>query len=89
MTHADDLLSPRDAGRRLGLTTSGIIRLALVGALPEVRDSAGRRLFLAKDVERVARERELRRGARVGERHRSDVPALTRHAVEGADRIEK
>lgn len=74
MTHGQKLLSPRVAGRRLGLTTSGIIRLALVGALPEVRDSAGRRLFRSEDVERVARERESKRQtrARVSERRPTD-----------------
>lgn len=50
-------LSPRDAGRRLGLTTSSVIRLAQLGRLPELRDSAGRRFFRASAVERVARQR--------------------------------
>ena len=51
------LLSPKDAGRLLGLSTSGVIRLALLGRLPELRDSSGRRLFHKEDVERVAADR--------------------------------
>ena len=55
-----NLLCPRDAGRVLGLTTSGVIKLARAGKLPELRDSAGRRLFRIEDVERVRRERAAR-----------------------------
>ena len=63
----DDLLSPRDAGKLLSLTSSGTARLAQTGRLPEVRDSAGRRLFRRADVERVAEQRRAakqERGAR-------------------------
>ena len=66
------LLSPRDAGRRLGLTTSGVVRLALVGTLPELRDSSGRRLFEEEAVERVRRAREAARARR----HRGQPPVL-------------
>ncbi len=55
----NELLSPRDAGHRLGVTTSRVIQLARSGRLPEIRDSAGRRLFLREDVEQLVREREL------------------------------
>ena len=58
---AGELLCPRDAGRILDLTTSGVIRLARTGDLPELRDSGGRRLFRRVDVERLAeRRREVR-----------------------------
>lgn len=58
---ASDLMSPRDAGRLLGVTTSRVVQLALAGQLPELRDSAGRRLFLRGDVEVLARQRRARR----------------------------
>lgn len=44
------LLSPRDAGHELGLTTSGVIALARSGKLPELRDTSGRRFFDSTDV---------------------------------------
>lgn len=59
--HELDLLSPRDCGRMLGLTTSGVIKLARAGTLRGLRDSAGRRFFMRSDVERVAQERAQRR----------------------------
>ena len=57
------LLTPRDAGRRLGITSSAVARLAREGRLPEIRDSGNRRLFRAKDVESLARRREHKRAA--------------------------
>jgi hypothetical protein len=51
------LLAPRDAGRRLGVTTGRVIQLAREGKLPELRDSAGRRFFRVEDVERLAQQR--------------------------------
>ena len=55
------LLAPRDVGRRLKLSTSRVIQLDREGALPALRDSSGRRIYLAETVERFAREREERR----------------------------
>jgi len=55
------LLAPCDAARRLGITTSGVIKLARRGVLREQRDSRGRRFFVAEDVEQLARDREQRR----------------------------
>ena len=52
-----ELLSSRDAGRILGLTPSGVRRLADVGDLEAVRDSTGRRLFARATVDAVARTR--------------------------------
>jgi predicted site-specific integrase-resolvase len=57
----DTRLAPRDAGKRLGITTSAIIALALRGRTPEIRDSAGRRTFRASDIDR---EVERRRAAK-------------------------
>lgn len=59
------LLTPRDAGRLLNLTTSRVIQLAREGQLPEIRDSGGRRTFRREDVERLAKEREARRSGAV------------------------
>jgi DNA-binding transcriptional MerR regulator len=52
------LLAPRDAARRLNLSTSRVIQLDREGALRALRDSAGRRLYDADVVERFALERE-------------------------------
>lgn len=51
-------LSPRDAGRVLGISTSRVQQLGIEGKLHEYRDSAGRRMFAAEDVERLRVERE-------------------------------
>lgn len=59
------LLAPRDAGRRLGVTTSAIAALCRRGKLAEVRDSAGRRLLLEEDVEALRTEREARAAKRL------------------------
>ncbi|MDR7392779.1 MAG: MerR family transcriptional regulator [Armatimonadota bacterium] len=58
------LLAPRDAGRLLGVTTARVQQLAREGKLPELRDSAGRRLFRLEDVETLRRERARKRGRR-------------------------
>lgn len=58
------LLAPRDAGRLLGVTTARVQQLAREGRLPELRDSAGRRLFRLEDVETLRRERARKRSRR-------------------------
>jgi excisionase family DNA binding protein len=58
------LLSPRDAGKKLGVTTGRVIQLAKNGELPEIRDSAGRRLFREEDVLALVRQREAARRAK-------------------------
>ncbi len=60
-TASPELLCPRDAGRILQLTTSGVIRLERIGQLPAMRDSAGRRLFRRDDVVRVAEHRRIKK----------------------------
>lgn len=57
------LLAPRDAAKRLKLSTSRVQQLDREGLLPALRDSAGRRLYNADDVERFAIEREQKRAA--------------------------
>jgi DNA-binding transcriptional MerR regulator len=57
------LLAPRDAGRRLRLTTSRLAQLDREGIFRAIRDSAGRRLYTAESVERFALEREKRRAS--------------------------
>jgi hypothetical protein len=52
------LLAPRDVGRRLQLSTRRVIHLDREGRLHALRDSAGRRFYLADGVERFAAERE-------------------------------
>ncbi len=54
------LLAPRDVGRRLNLSVSRVIQLDREGALPAMRDSAGRRFYDADEVERFAVARESR-----------------------------
>ena len=51
------LLAPRDAARRLNLSTSRLMQLDREGKLPALRDSAGRRLYDPDTVEQFARAR--------------------------------
>lgn len=64
MDEMDSVLSARDAGHLLGLTPSGVRRLAEAGQLRGFRDSTGRRLFLKRHVEEVARQRCARQRTR-------------------------
>lgn len=52
------LLAPRDAARRLNLSTSRLMQLDREGKLPALRDSSNRRLYDPETVEQFARERE-------------------------------
>jgi excisionase family DNA binding protein len=52
------LLTPKDAGALLGLSTGRIQQLDREGRLRAIRDSAGRRLFREGDVLRFKAERE-------------------------------
>jgi hypothetical protein len=58
------LLAPRDAGRLLGITSAGVIRLCERGQLPAIRDSANRRLFRRADVVRLVGVRDAKRRSR-------------------------
>jgi len=68
------LLSPRDAGRLLGLTSWRVQQLDREGRLRAIRDSAGRRLFREADVLRHKAERERAKRAAVGA---SEIPLVT------------
>ena len=54
------MLAPQSVARRLRLSTSRVTQLDREGVLPAMRDSAGRRFWDAKVVERFALERERR-----------------------------
>jgi DNA-binding transcriptional MerR regulator len=56
-----NLLAPRDAAKRLKLSTSRIQQLDREGVLPALRDSAGRRLYEVETVELFAQQREQKR----------------------------
>lgn len=62
------LLAPRDAGRRLKLSTSRLAQLDREGILRAMRDSAGRRLYDADVVERFAVARKARLAAQAAAR---------------------
>ena len=53
----EELLGSSETARRLRLHEATVRRWAEEGKLPCVRDSAGRRIFFAKDIDKVARER--------------------------------
>ncbi len=54
-----EYMTSGEAARALGLTIQHVHNLAVQGHLPvAIRTSAGMRLFLASDVERLAKERE-------------------------------
>ena len=57
------LLAPRDAARRLDLSTSRIAQLHREGRLPAIVDSSGNRLFTVEAIEELARDRAARRAA--------------------------
>ncbi len=54
------ILAPRDVAKRLNLSTSRVVQLDREGALPAMRDSAGRRFYDPDLVERFAQQREGR-----------------------------
>lgn len=61
------LLSPRDAGRLLGVTTERVQQFDREGRLRALRDSAGRRLFREADVLRFKATRERQARERAGD----------------------
>ena len=50
----DDLLTPSDAARVLGLSADSVRVLSDNGRLPSMRTVSGRRLFRRSDVDRLA-----------------------------------
>lgn len=60
------LLGATGAARILGVSASRVTQLNREGALPAVRDSAGRRLYQRTDVEALAEARAERAPRSVG-----------------------
>lgn len=53
----NDLLTPSDAARVLGLSADSVRVLSDTGRLPSMRTVSGRRLFRRSDVDRLALQR--------------------------------
>ena len=53
----NDLMTPSDAARILGLSADSVRVLGDTGRLPALRTVSGRRLFRRGDVERLAADR--------------------------------
>jgi len=53
----NDLMTPSDAARVLGLSADSVRVLSDSGRLPAMRTVSGRRLFRRSDVDRLAAER--------------------------------
>jgi excisionase family DNA binding protein len=53
----DDLMTPSDAARVLGLSADSVRVLSDSGRLPAMRTVSGRRLFRRADVDRLAADR--------------------------------
>ncbi len=60
----EPLLTTSDAAQRLGLTPDAVRQMERRGRLPATRTEGGVRLFRARDVEKLARERERLRRSR-------------------------
>jgi len=60
----NDLLTPSDAARVLGLSPDSVRVLSDSGRLPAMRTVSGRRLFRRGDVDRLAAERASHSAAR-------------------------
>jgi excisionase family DNA binding protein len=56
-TSPNDLMTPSDAARVLGLSADSVRVLSDSGRLPAMRTVSGRRLFRRGDVDRLAAER--------------------------------
>ncbi|HET6282536.1 MAG TPA: helix-turn-helix domain-containing protein [Polyangia bacterium] len=57
ITDPNDLMTPSDAARILGLSADSVRVLSDSGRLPGMRTVSGRRLFRRGDVDRLAAER--------------------------------
>jgi excisionase family DNA binding protein len=57
VANPDDLMTPSDAARVLGLSADSVRVLGDTGRLPALRTVSGRRLFRRGDVEHLAAER--------------------------------
>jgi excisionase family DNA binding protein len=61
----NDLLTPSDAARVLGLSPDSVRVLSDSGRLPALRTVSGRRLFRRGDVDRLAADRAAASAARI------------------------
>jgi excisionase family DNA binding protein len=68
----NDLLTPSDAARVLGLSPDSVRVLSDSGRLPAMRTVSGRRLFRRGDVDRLAAERAHQSAARNHHAHAID-----------------
>jgi hypothetical protein len=59
-----ELLAPQHAAGRMKLSVSRLRQLEAAGELTAIRDSAGRRLYLAVEVDACLRRREAQRRKR-------------------------
>lgn len=59
-TDPNDLMTPSDAARILGLSADSVRVLSDNGRLPAMRTVSGRRLFRRGDVDRLAAQRAQR-----------------------------
>ena len=57
----DQLMTPSEAARVLGLSADAVRAMSDRGALPRQRTSGGRRIFRRGDVERVATARKAQK----------------------------
>jgi excisionase family DNA binding protein len=64
-TDPNDLLTPSDAARVLGLSPDSVRVLSDSGRLPALRTVSGRRLFRRGDVDRLAADRAAALAARI------------------------
>ncbi len=60
------LLSPRDAGALIGVSTARMQQFDREGKLRALRDSSGRRIYREIDVLRFKAAREAQKAGRVG-----------------------
>jgi hypothetical protein len=58
------LLAPKHASARTDLSQSRLAQLASLGELEVMRDSLGRRLYVAEDIEKFIEKREVQRRER-------------------------
>ncbi len=70
----NDLLTPSDAARVLGLSADSVRVLSDNGRLPAMRTVSGRRLFRRGDVDRLALQRAQNGAANHAARNTSTQP---------------
>jgi excisionase family DNA binding protein len=80
----NDLLTPSDAARVLGLSPDSVRVLSDSGRLPAMRTVSGRRLFRRGDVDRLAAERASHAA---GRNHQAPLEAAAAVLPVPADRV--